>query len=103
MNKFVALWFGLVLASSAIAAESGAVAEVKIKNMVCPVCARSVGERLRKLPGVHDVKINLKTDTARVVMAPGQKPDAGQIRKAVTDAGFEAGAVTLPSADQKAQ
>jgi copper chaperone CopZ len=103
MNKLVAVWFGLALASSAIAAESGAVAEVEIKNMVCPICARSVGERLSKLPGVQDVKISLKTDTARLVMAPGHKPDAEQIRKAVTEAGFEAGAITLPTAGQKAQ
>jgi copper chaperone CopZ len=103
MNRLVAAWFGLVLASSAIAAESGAVAEVEIKNMACPICARSVGERLSKLPGVQDVKISLKTDTARVVMAPGRQPDAESLRKAVKDAGFEAGAVTLHAAGQKAQ
>ena len=103
MNKLVAVCLGIVLASSAIAVESGAVAEVEIKNMVCPICARSVGERLHILPGVQDVKINLKADTAHVVMLPGRKPDAGQIRKAVTDAGFEAGAVTLPTVGQKAQ
>ena len=103
MNKFVAVWFGLTLASSVIAAESGVVAEVEIKNMACPICARTVGERLSKLPGVQDVKISLKTDTARVVMAPGQKPDAEQIRRAVTEAGFEAGAVTLPAVGHKAQ
>ena len=103
MNTLVAVWFGLVLTSSAIAAESGAVAEIEIRNMACPTCVRSVGERLRKLPGVQDVKISLKTGGARVVMAPGQKPDVQQIRQTVTDLGFDAGAVALFPAGQKAQ
>jgi copper chaperone CopZ len=85
----------------ALGAEPGAVVEVEIKNMACPVCARAVGERISTLPGVQDVKISLKTDTARVVMAPGQKPNVEQIRKAVAEAGFEPGAVTIQPKDQK--
>ncbi len=98
MNKIFLMWAGLALGISVHASESAAVVEVEIRNMACPVCARAVGERLRNLPGVQDVKISLKTDTARVVMAPGHKPDPGQLRKAVSDAGFEPGAVKLPAA-----
>lgn len=101
MNKLLATWLFLALAPAALAAESGAVAEVEIKNMACPICVRAVGERLRQMPGVQDVKISLKTDTARVVMAPGHRPNAEQLRKAVSEAGFEAGAVTLPPSPDK--
>lgn len=83
-----------------LGAEPEAVVEVEIKNMACPICARAVGEKISKLPGVQDVKISLKTDTARVVMAPGQKPDVESIRKAVADAGFEPGAATVKGGKQ---
>lgn len=79
----------------ALGAGSGAIVEVEIKNMACPVCARAMGERISALPGVLDVKISLKTDTARVVMASGRKPDVESIRKAVAEAGFEPGAATV--------
>lgn len=85
----------------ALGAGPGAVVEVEIKNMACPVCARAVGERISALPGVQDVKINLKTDTARVVMAPGHRPDVERIRQAVTEAGFEPGAATVQPEDRK--
>lgn len=85
----------------ALGAGLGAVVEVEIKNMACPVCARAVGERISALPGVQDVKISLKTDTARVVMVPGQKPDVETIKKAIAAAGFEPGAATVQPKDQK--
>lgn len=90
-----ALWF-------AAPVFAGTVVELDIKNMACPCCARAVGERLAGLPGVEDV-ISLKTDTARVVMAPGRKPDLARMRKAVTDAGFEAGAVTVIEQEERRQ
>lgn len=93
-----ALW---LVPFSAVAAGTGTVVEVQIKNMACPVCARAVGERISALPGVQDVKISLKTDTARVVMAAGQKPDVEAIKKAIATAGFEPGAATVQPKDQK--
>lgn len=84
----------------ALGAGPGAAVEVEIKNKACPVCARAVGERISALPGVQDVKISLKTDTARVVIVPGQKPDVEQIRKAVAEAGFEPGAATVKDGKQ---
>lgn len=93
-----ALWLVPLLG---IAGGSGAVVEAQIKNMTCPVCARAVGERISKLPGVQDVKISLKTDTARVVMLPGQKPDVEAIKKEITAAGFEPGTVTIQPKNQK--
>lgn len=103
MNRILATWLCFALSTSVLAAEPGLVAEVEIKNMACPICARAVGERLRQVPGVQDVKISLKTDTARVVMTPGHRPDAEQLRKAVSEAGFEAGAVTSLPPSEKVQ
>jgi len=88
-----ALWSMAALPASAEGA--GVVVEAQIKNMACPVCARAVGERISALPGVQDVKISLKTDTARVVMAAGRKPDVEAIKKAIAEAGFEPGTVTV--------
>lgn len=92
------LWFVPLLA---FGAEPVTVVEVEIKNMACPICARAVGERISELPGVQDVKISLKTDTARVVMAPGRKPDVEAIKKAIATAGFEPGTVAVQPKDQK--
>jgi copper chaperone CopZ len=101
MRKLVVMLSVLWLTSfPALGAEPGAVVEVEIKNMACPICARTVGERISTLPGVQDVKISLKTDTARVVMAPGQKPDVESIRKAVAEAGFEPGVATVKDGKQ---
>ncbi len=98
MVVFLALWF---VPLPAVAAGPGAVVEAQIKNMACPACARAVGERISELPGVQDVKISLKTDTARVVMAPGRRPDVEAIKKAIAAAGFEPGAATVHPKDQK--
>lgn len=91
------LWF---VTLPAFGAEPVTVVVIEIKNMACAVCARTVIERLIALPGVQDVEINLKTDTAHVVMAPGRKPDVERIRKTVAVAGFKSGVVMVQSKRQ---
>lgn len=94
------LALGGVAASGAVAEAARVVVEAQIKNMACPVCARAVGERIRALAGVQDVKISLKTDTARIVMAAGRKPDLEAIKQAIAEAGFEPGTVAVVSRDE---
>lgn len=101
MRTLFVLLSGLWFAAPVFA--GGAVVELEIKKMACPLCARTVGERLAGLPGVENVKISLKTDTARVIMAPGRKPDVAQMREVIADAGFEAGAVTVTEQEDRRQ
>lgn len=100
MQTIAALALGWLAVLPASADGGGVVVEAEIKNMACPVCARAIGERISALPGVQDVKISLKTDTARIVMAAGRKPDVEAIKRAIAEAGFAPGAVTVAPTGQ---
>ena len=62
--------------------------DLGVGGMTCASCVGRVERALRKLPGVQDATVNLATESARVVFAPGPEMEA-QIRRAVRNAGYE--------------
>ncbi|MEG9194378.1 MAG: cation transporter, partial [Candidatus Methanoglobus sp.] len=44
----------------------------KIGGMSCAMCAKSVEETLKRLPGVYDAAVNLATEKARIVYDPSR-------------------------------
>ncbi|MFZ2189433.1 MAG: sulfite exporter TauE/SafE family protein [Candidatus Magasanikiibacteriota bacterium] len=63
---------------------------IPIQGMHCKSCEILVGEKIRQVPGVSDVKVNSKIGEAQVFFS-GETPDEKLINKAVEDAGYKLG------------
>ena len=62
--------------------------DIGIGGMTCASCVARVEKALKKVPGVQSATVNLATESARIVVAPGEALDA-RLRRAVRDAGYE--------------
>lgn len=62
--------------------------DIGIGGMTCASCVTRVEKALKKVPGVETATVNLATESARVVYAPGAQMEA-LLRRAVRDAGYE--------------
>ncbi|OOV08811.1 heavy metal translocating P-type ATPase [Rhodoferax fermentans] len=62
--------------------------DIGIGGMTCASCVSRVEKALRKVPGVQDATVNLATESARILAAPGVHMQA-LLRRAVRDAGYE--------------
>ena len=56
--------------------------------MTCASCVARVEKALKKVAGVETATVNLATESARIVYAPGEQMEA-RLRRAVRDAGYE--------------
>lgn len=95
MRQWIFLLGALLSTTPAVAEQAVVEVEVEIKNMSCPVCARTISERLRATPGVAKAEVSLKHKKATVVLAPGQAPDPARLKQVIAEAGFEAGETTV--------
>lgn len=62
--------------------------DIGIGGMTCASCVARVEKALKKVPGVQEATVNLATESARIVVAPGEQIEA-RLRRAVRDAGYE--------------
>lgn len=62
--------------------------DIGIGGMTCASCVTRVEKALKKVPGVETATVNLATESARIVCAPGVQMEA-LLRRAVRDAGYE--------------
>jgi Cu+-exporting ATPase len=62
--------------------------DIGVGGMTCASCVGRVERALKKVPGVQSVAVNLATESARIVVVPGEQIDA-RLRRAVRDAGYE--------------
>ncbi len=69
-------------------APASATLDLGVGGMTCASCVGRVERALKRVPGVQDATVNLATESARVLFAPGAQAEA-QIRRAVRDAGYE--------------
>lgn len=65
-------------------------AVIKVFGMTCQGCVRSVTRVLQAVPGVAAVEVSLERGEAKVGFDPALA-DVARLRRAVEDAGFEAG------------
>ncbi len=65
-----------------------ALLDIGIGGMTCSSCVSRVEKVLKKVPGVETATVNLATESARIVYAPGEQMEA-LLRRAVRDAGYE--------------
>ena len=71
---------------------AGAPVRLRIEGMTCASCVSRVENALKKVPGVTAASVNLATETAEVVVAPGGA-DAATLAAAVGKAGYGAEAI----------
>ncbi len=62
-------------------------AEIKISGMHCATCAVSIEKALQSLDSVHDVRVNLGTDSAVFTYNP-EKTDLASIEDAIVRSGY---------------
>lgn len=68
--------------------------EVQVNGMACPFCAYGIEKKLRAIPGVQDVKVDL--DAGRATFeAPSGAVTEQQVKQAIKDAGFSPGKIEI--------
>jgi len=91
MVRFTSILLMLIVIVGLVSAQATKPATVKLSvtGMHCDNCAAKVDKALRGVKGVKDVKVDLKNESAEIVLASASvKPDA--LVKAVVKAGFKA-------------
>ncbi len=71
-----------------------------VDGMTCASCVRRVEKALEKVEGVHEVSVNLATETATVKASEAVTPEI--LMAAVDKAGYVAGAISLPQPETQA-
>ena len=97
VKMMVKLWmvvFALSWGSAALAADAEVV-DIAVKGMSCPFCVYNVEKNLHALDGVRSADVDLKQGRARVVMQPGAVLNESRLRKAIIDAGFTPGPISV--------
>ena len=89
---------GLLLAApvaSVSAQEANAQsATIRVDGLSCPFCAYGLEKHLKKIAGVEDVEINMKSGKAIVRLKPDVRVDDAALKTAVKKAGFTARGIT---------
>ena len=66
-----------------------------VKGLVCPSCAIGIRVKVGKLPFVDSTRykrgidMDTKTQLLTIALLPGAKANAGELHKAITNAGYE--------------
>lgn len=92
--------FGLALPASIAAQEARVEAaleveqdartiQVEILGMSCPFCAYGAEQKLKRLDGVEDLEVELKTGIATLTLAEGADIPNETLEKTVEEAGFK--------------
>jgi len=78
-----------VLAVLAASSASAATIEMNVNGLVCAFCAQGIEKKLRKLPATADVVVSLELRLVAIAFKEGQDISDGDLRKALTDAGYK--------------
>jgi copper chaperone CopZ len=68
--------------------------EMKVYGLVCSFCAQGIEKTLRKDPATAEVLVSLAHQTVAVVTHAGRDIPDEQLRRALTDAGYDVKAIT---------
>lgn len=69
--------------------------DVDVAGLACPFCAYGLEKKLKNLPGVKNLRVDLDAGRASFDVAPGTTLMPRQVRDAVKDAGFTPGTITV--------
>lgn len=100
--KYTTVLFTIIFASGLFAADKPKMVSLNISGMTCESCANTVEQALKKVDGVKEAKVNLKKNSATVIVTNAKTTTAVLI-KAVDNAGFDATESKGTSVDNKKQ
>ncbi len=83
----VSVLAGITLLMSGVAF-AGQVAEAEVHGIACSFCAYSLEKKIKKIPGVETVSVDVNTGKVVVSMQDQAVLDKATFEKAVKDAGF---------------
>ena len=61
---------------------------IRVDGLSCPFCAYGIEKKLKALPGVTGVKVEMEQGLVILRVKPGTEVSDKALRKAVKDAGF---------------
>jgi copper chaperone CopZ len=73
---------------------SGTGATITVLGLSCPNCATNVDLKLKQLPAVSGVQVDLGTGVVDVAFGEGAKPSRRDLATAIRDSGFTVVAIT---------
>jgi len=82
----IVLLFGLLIANDSNAQVQSI--RISINGLTCSQCSKSVEMRLKKVPFITQVAMDLQNTEAKVSINKSKAIDLTKVAKAVTDAGF---------------
>ncbi|GAB1431569.1 heavy metal translocating P-type ATPase [Spirochaetota bacterium] len=85
----------------AVLPKTSAEARIPIGGMTCAACSAAVERSVKAIPGIINASVNLATEKLSVVWNP-EETRISEIRKAVSDAGYEALASESPASAELA-
>lgn len=68
--------------------------EMKVYGLVCGFCAQGIDKTLRRNPATADVFVSLEHQLVAVATVPGKEIDDAELRKALTNSGYDVKAIT---------
>jgi copper chaperone CopZ len=91
MKKPLLILLAAALAAGAARADT---IEMKVYGLVCGFCAQGIDKTLRKNPATADVFVSLENQLVAVATMPGKDIGDAELRKALTDSGYDVKAIT---------
>ncbi len=61
---------------------------MRVDGLACPYCAYGVEKKLKKIPGLSNIKVDLKKGVVTVDASEGTTLSQAQMKKLFKDAGF---------------
>ena len=89
-HRFALLLLG-VFASATAYAET---IEMKVNGLVCGFCAQGIEKKMRENPATDTVTVSLEEKRVVVVTKNGTDISDADLKKAITDAGYELKGIT---------
>ena len=87
-------WITLIAMTLAAGAACADTIEMKVYGLVCGFCAQGIDKTLRKNPATADVFVSLENQLVAVATRPGQDIGDAELKKALTDSGYDVKAIT---------
>ena len=87
------LFIASALLFASLAANADTI-EMKVHGMVCGFCAQGIEANLRKIPATADVVVSLESKLVVVQTRDGADIADAELRKAITDAGYDLKTIT---------
>ena len=68
---------------------------MRVNGMSCPKCANNITLKLKELPSVNEVLINMGIGEVIVAFGEGTHPSRDQLASAIDSAGFTLESITV--------